>query len=293
MEITDLNVHLRLFLRDIHKYCNKSGNVFLFGTTSLQFLKVRVYGIIVKKDLVKKRIVIDDSTGIICINLEPICLKQIDVSKLTVGTLMSVIGELKENIGNEKDESNRWIDCEGYDTYYEPHSELMFMLETMIFYKKRYFKEYFSEEEVEDIKLPSHSLVNNNKYDEEEEEWIPYFTNDIVRPEIMLKRDDTKIFDKNCQIIGNNNRKALEQSDITNKRNFRTKNIKNESLVLRDIDDNGWNYGNYENSEGINIKHNNENTKNIQNDINNKNSKENHAKVVRQVNNTKQILENR
>ncbi|CAG8598279.1 10468_t:CDS:2 [Diversispora eburnea] len=213
---------------------------------------------------------------------------------------MSVIGELKENVENEKDESNRWINCEGYDTYYEPHSELMFMLETMIFYKKRYFKEYFSEEE-EDIKL-SHSLVDNNKGDEE---WIPYFTNDIVRPEIMLKRDDMKIFDKNCQIIGNNNRKALEQSDITNKRNLRTKNTKNgknESLVLREVDDSSWNSGNYgnyenygnsENSEGINIKYNNnENAKNIQNDINNKNSKENHMKVVRQVNNTKQILDN-
>lgn len=96
----------------------------------------------------------------------------------------------------------------------------MFMLETMIFYKRHYFKEYFSEGEEEEIQLPSRHPLMDNKDDEE---WNPRFSNSIVRPEIMLKRDDdVRVFDKNCETIRNGGRRVLEQSDVTNRKNSHT-----------------------------------------------------------------------
>ncbi|CAG8638647.1 8723_t:CDS:2, partial [Acaulospora morrowiae] len=209
------NVHVRLFLRDIHKYSSKSEGFFMFGRTSLRFLKVRVHGVIVEKDLAQQRIVIDDSTGTININLKPVLLKRFDIARLTVGTLVAVIGELR-------DEDKRWVDCEGYDTYYEPHSELMFALETMKFYKNHYFKEYYQGEVV---KLPTRSMTIPDF--SQGQEWVPYYATNIVRPEVMLQRNDL------C------NQQILMQDDVENQKDYRGKyNKKEEILKAHDINDN-------------------------------------------------------
>ncbi|CAG8449446.1 7040_t:CDS:1, partial [Acaulospora colombiana] len=108
----------------------------------------------------------------------------------------------------------------------------MFVLETMKFYKNHYFKEYY-QEGIPKLPARSLSIPNFNKG----EEWTPYYTNDIIRPEVMLQRDDDLVFNKNCEISRNSSR-ILAQNDIENQRDYRGKHKNNEVLKTRNINDN-------------------------------------------------------
>ncbi|RIB04749.1 hypothetical protein C2G38_656368 [Gigaspora rosea] len=132
MSNCDLDVHVRLFLSDIQKRCKRLETMYIFGIPAFKFSRVRVHGVIVKRN--SEMLIIDDATATCRVNLESILHKRFDISKLSPGTLITVTGELKETDGH------RWIECEGYDTYYEPHSEHMLALETISMYKNHYFK---------------------------------------------------------------------------------------------------------------------------------------------------------